>query len=58
MARIEYRIDGGSWTEYTGPFRVFGPGERTIEYRAVDNNGNIEETNVLTFYNPRLPWQR
>ncbi|MEU8263040.1 S8 family serine peptidase [Micromonospora sp. NPDC048999] len=58
VARIEYRLDGGSWTPYQAPFRVKGPGNRTIEYRAVDNNGNVEKANTLTFDNPRVPAQR
>ncbi|TYB98792.1 S8 family serine peptidase [Micromonospora sp. WP24] len=55
VARIEYRLDGGSWKRYQAPFRVKGPGERTIEYRAIDNNGNVEKANTLTFNNPRVP---
>src|SRR5690606_32863832 len=56
--RIEYRLDEGPWTPYTEPFRVFGPGTHTIEYRAVDVNGNVEDANVLTFPNPRSPGLR
>ncbi|MFE9201249.1 OmpL47-type beta-barrel domain-containing protein [Micromonospora sp. NPDC007230] len=55
VARVEYRIDGGPWTEYQAPFRVKGPGQRTIEYRATDNKGNVEKANTLTFNNPQVP---
>ncbi|HEY8453383.1 MAG: S8 family serine peptidase [Micromonosporaceae bacterium] len=58
VERIEYRLDDGPWTTYTAPFRVFGPGIHTIEYRAVDVNGNIEDANILTFPNPRPPIPR
>ncbi|MFU8871812.1 OmpL47-type beta-barrel domain-containing protein [Micromonospora sp. SL4-19] len=55
VARIEYRLDGGPWTQYQAPFRVKGPGKRTIEYRATDNKGNVEKVNTLTFNNPEVP---
>ncbi len=38
-----YRIDGGNWTDYTGPFEVTGAGEHTVEYFTVDVAGNIEQ---------------
>jgi hypothetical protein len=45
----EYRLDGGAWTTYTGAFQVTGDGERTLEYRSTDGNGNVEDTNTLEF---------
>ena len=39
--RIDYRIDGGAWIEYSGNFTL-PAGHHNIHYRAVDNLGNIE----------------
>lgn len=49
VQRIEYRIDEGPWKAYDGSFWVRGVFERTLDYRAIDHNGNIEETNSHTF---------
>lgn len=52
VAMIESRLDGGSWD--AGPSRtVLAPmdhandGVRTVEYRAVDTAGNIEDANSV-----------
>ena len=40
VASIAYRIDGGSWTTYTGMFNVTGSrGMHTVEYFATDRAG-------------------
>lgn len=49
--RTSYRIDGGGWSTYEGPFRVLERGEHTIEYRSNDLNGNAEHIRSLTFKN-------
>ena len=36
---IEYRIDGGSWQVYSGPFLVTGDGIHTVAYHGRDNAG-------------------
>ncbi len=43
VQRIEYRIDGGSVVQVTGAQAGidFGIGERLLEYRVVDNAGNV-----------------
>lgn len=50
---VWYRIDEGSWQEYTTSFEIdiqtYGTGEHTIEYYAIDNyrnNGTVESTTV------------
>ena len=47
--RSEYRLDGGAWTPYTGPFRVIGDGEHTLDYRSVDKAGHVEAPRALAF---------
>ena len=46
VARLEYRLDGGEWTTWTGPVplddRAHG-----VRYRAVDVAGNVGEVAVL-----------
>lgn len=39
----EYRLGGGEWTEYSGPFAISADGVHTLEYRSVDSAGNAEE---------------
>lgn len=45
--RLEYRVDGGAWTPYAGPF---GPVEsgHVLGYRSVDKLGNAESERTLT----------
>lgn len=46
VSGIEYRLNGGAWQRYTAPF-VLASGD-ALRFRAVDVNGNIEETHALT----------
>lgn len=46
VAGIEYKIDGGAYVRYDAP--VFVATGSTIEYRAVDVNGNNEATKSIT----------
>lgn len=44
VTNIFYRLDGGEWRQYAGPFTVPGPeGPHKIEYYAIDAYGNREE---------------
>ena len=45
---IEYRLDGGDWKPYTGPFQVVTPNAHTLEMRAMDLKGNTE-VRAVTF---------
>jgi lysophospholipase L1-like esterase len=45
VAGIEYKLDAGGWTRYTGTVAV--PAGSTLTWRAVDVNGNIEATQSL-----------
>ena len=42
VASTSYRIDGGSWQAYTGPFIVSGDGTHAVEYRSTDRAGLVE----------------
>nr|WP_227874410.1 endonuclease [Tumebacillus algifaecis] len=48
VARTEYKIADGEWTEYTAPIAVTTEGTHTIAYRSVDVNGNVEADQSLT----------
>ena len=39
---VMYRMDGGPWQVYPGPFTILEDGEHTIEYYSVDIAGNDE----------------
>jgi glucose/arabinose dehydrogenase/type 1 glutamine amidotransferase len=46
--RIEYSLDGGPFTRYTGVITVTGDGSHTLLYRAVDRIGNVEADKAAT----------
>jgi cytochrome c len=48
VARIEYRLDNGAWTNYTGTVNVTGDGQHTLLYRARDRAGNVEAEKAAT----------
>ncbi|RRR73449.1 MAG: tandem-95 repeat protein [Candidatus Viridilinea halotolerans] len=50
LARVEYRLNGGSWalSDPGQPLTVVQDGPNVLEYRAVDAAGNIEQSHVLT----------
>ncbi len=41
-----YRVDGGDWTLYDGPFEVVGEGNHSLEYWSVDAAGNEEDAEL------------
>lgn len=41
--KTEYRINNGEWTEYTEPINSFIEGKNVVDYRSIDNAGNVEE---------------
>jgi hypothetical protein len=48
MDRTVYRVDGGSWVNFTAPFAVTGEGEHSIEYSSLDEAGNQESVETAT----------
>lgn len=40
---IEYRVNGGDWSEYTTPVIVEEQGESLVEFRASDTAGNVSD---------------
>ena len=49
IAYTEYSLDNGSsWVTYAGPFVYTEEGVRTILYRSVDRNGNVESARSAT----------
>src|SRR5439155_923581 len=46
VAAIWYRIDGGGWTLFAGPF-VLAEGRHQVDYYAVDQAGNVEPVNSV-----------
>ena len=55
VASIFYKIDEGTWTEYTDPVEVLTDGDHNIDYYAVDNAGNEETPNSGSFKVDRTP---
>ena len=47
--RTEYRVNGGNWQEYTGPFTLSEPDAYTVDYRSVDRASNEETAKTLQF---------
>ncbi|MDH3976294.1 MAG: Ig-like domain-containing protein [Deltaproteobacteria bacterium] len=50
----QFRIDGGPWIDYT-PFTVSSEGVHLIEYRSLDNLGNVEEIRSLAVITDAMP---
>jgi hypothetical protein len=46
----QYRLDGGSWQQYTDAFLLTDDGIHTIEYYSQDNAGRSEAIRNSTFY--------
>lgn len=51
LAKIEYKIDNGSWQIYSGPITLSGP-EMKLYYRSVDKADNIEAVKELSLNDP------
>jgi hypothetical protein len=48
VARIEYAMDTGAWTGYTGAIAAPDPNRHTVLFRALDAAGNLETAKTVT----------
>lgn len=57
LERLEYRINNGIWNIYQMAFTLSGinDGAVTIDYRAIDRAGNIEDLHTLTVRSDNTP---
>ena len=55
ISYTKYRIDGGSWINYTEPFAITSDGEHLLEYYSVDNKGNVEDIKSTTIKIDKSP---
>src|SRR5919204_2995504 len=51
VATTPVSVDGGPWTNYTGPFNVSNVGEHSVHYHSVDVAGNIEAVRAFSAVN-------
>jgi ABC-type transport system substrate-binding protein len=49
LDRTMYRVDEGSWQEYSGPFVVSGDGEHKVEFYSMDIMDNTEPISSTVF---------
>ncbi|HVL86993.1 MAG TPA: fibronectin type III domain-containing protein [Candidatus Thermoplasmatota archaeon] len=47
VTRLQYRLGGGNWTNYTRPFLLREQGRHEIGFRAADRAGNVEAERTL-----------
>jgi hypothetical protein len=48
VAKTEYRINNGEWTPYSGSIPAFHDGVYQVDYRSVDQAGNVEAVQSMT----------
>ncbi|MGP4070356.1 S-layer homology domain-containing protein [Halobacillus sp. B29] len=48
VSTIEYRINEGEWTDYSGSITLNQQGDNVIDYRSIDTAGNTEEIKSVT----------
>jgi Peptidase family M1 domain len=58
VASTQYRVDGGTWTSYTGPFMVTTFGPHTLDVSSTDKAGNVETGNTTTWGSDFTPAQQ
>lgn len=49
LSYIEYQLDGGGWQNYTSSITVQAEGSHTLTFRGIDNLGNTEIEESITF---------
>jgi hypothetical protein len=49
VGSTQYRVDGGAWTTYAGPFSITTFGPHTLDFRSTDVAGNVETTKTTSW---------
>ncbi len=49
VTSTEFKLDGGAFQPYTGPFTVTGFAAHTVEFRSTNGDGAVEETKQVAF---------
>lgn len=49
VAKVEYSLDSGAFTTYSGPLTVNTEGSHTVQYRATDKAGNTSQVGSTSF---------
>jgi hypothetical protein len=49
IASVDYSLDNGAWTTYSGPISGFSTGNHFVQYRSTDKVGHVESTKLLAF---------
>jgi hypothetical protein len=55
VAKTEYQVDAGPWTQYASAFTITGDGAHTILYRSTDRADNVENARSLQVGIDRTP---
>lgn len=48
LEETEYRVNDGEWQTYQGLFHVTAEGENVVQYRSIDQAGNVEDIQSIT----------
>ncbi|ULL14886.1 hypothetical protein DVH26_10785 [Paenibacillus sp. H1-7] len=49
MEKAEYRVNNGAWITYTGSIPAFSEGDYKLDYRSLDQAGNVEPIRTVQF---------
>ena len=49
VQKVEYRVNGGAWAQYTAPVAFNAAGNYAVDYRATDKVDNTSEIKTTTF---------
>ncbi|MHB8577388.1 MAG: OmpL47-type beta-barrel domain-containing protein [Dehalococcoidia bacterium] len=55
VARTEYNLDGGGWTQYTAPVTISAEAVHTFLYRSIDRSQNVETAKSATIKLDKTP---
>ncbi|WML50737.1 hypothetical protein RCG23_03320 [Neobacillus sp. PS3-34] len=50
VAKTEYRVNNGAWTTVEGAVTISQEGKNVIDFRSVDQAGNMEETQTIAVW--------